>query len=53
LQDLLAHDDFVGAVAIWQRGEGGADGVADPFLEEDADGGGGGYDALRSEAGFR
>jgi hypothetical protein len=46
LQDLLADDDLFGAVAVRQRGEAGADGVADSFLEQHADGGGGGDDAL-------
>ena len=37
LQNLLADDHFVGAVAIRQRRERGADGIADAFLQQHAD----------------
>ena len=46
------NDDFFGAIAIGQRRERGADGVADAFLQQHRERGGGGDDALRSEAGF-
>ena len=52
LQDLLADDHFFGAVAVRQRGERGADGVADAFLQQHRERGGGGDDALGAEAGF-
>ena len=52
LQDLLADDDFVGAIAIRKRSERGADGVADALLQQHRERGGGGDDAFRSEAGF-
>ena len=34
LQNLLAHDDFFGAVAIRQRRERGADRIANAFLQQ-------------------
>ena len=37
LQDLLADDDFLGAIAVGQRRERGADGVADAFLQQHGD----------------
>ena len=52
LQDLLGDDHFVGAVAIGKRRERGANGVADAFLQQHRERGGGGDDAFRSEAGF-
>ena len=52
LQNLLGDDDFVGAVAIGQRRERGANGVADAFLQQHRKRGGGRDDAFRSEAGF-
>ena len=35
LQDLLGNDHFFGAVAVGQRREGSADGIADAFLQQD------------------
>ena len=34
LQNLLADDDFFGAVAVREAGQRGADGVADAFLQQ-------------------
>ncbi len=47
LQNLLGDDDLFGAVAIGQRRQRGANGVADAFLQQQRQRGGGGHDSLR------
>ncbi len=42
----------LGAVAIGQRGQRGADGIADAFLQQDGEARGGGHNALRTHAGL-
>ena len=46
LQDLLGDDDLLGPVPARLRGEGDADGVTDPLLQQHRQRGGGGDDAL-------
>ena len=49
LKDLLAHAHFVGPVAPGSGGEATANGVANPLVEQDRQGGGGGHDPLGAE----
>ena len=52
LQNLLAHDDFIRAIAIRQRSERGADGIADSLLQQYANAGSRSDNALRTHPGF-
>ena len=52
LQDLLRDAHLFAAIAIRFRGERDANGVADPFLQQDRERGGTRHDTLHAHAGF-
>ena len=53
LQNLLAYDNFFGAIAIRQGRKRGADRIANTFLKQNRKRRSGGHDSFRAEARFR